>query len=918
MANNWHIPKLSTIEEKFKTDLSEGLTSREARSRLAEKNKNCKPSSLFLENGASPFKVALSFIISPLALILIIVALLATVLGRQFLGLSVLAVCASSLLVGGIILGRASKRIESMREFASPVVRVRRGGNLYYTDGRNLVRGDVILLCEGDLLTCDARLVSSDGLVVEELYNSDNKVQRRRVLKNAQAEYDRENAPAIPNADNMVYAGSAVVSGEALCVVCDTDRDVYLADFVSEGALGGKDAESELVKNFRPVFHRITFISVALLLILSLISLLTFNGKGSESFLYVFLMLLSAVFLLTDSLLSCGAKVIISSYIKRLSVHKSAQRGKDNSATVRNVKTLDVLTEVTDLFLVGKAGLCCGEFNISAVYTSQAQSDRLTCEIKGGERLLKYIYTYVKAQKEGSLDNEFRSNGYSDALFTHIRTCGYDVNAASIAIKSLYFASDVRSGRYYACAETESEVYRTAIVTDVSVLNKCKFIYDETARQIEKSDIEKISEFCSVAERKGDICLFVISEEDFGTVFEGVVVLEQKFDAEINAVMPELSKLNVKTTVLLFEEDQNSARLCSDPKLSRLFDRKIAYASEFRRSGDNILDGFGTFCAYVGFTDEEYRSLINYTRSKGSKTAAFGVCNDYNSVMACADVVISCDTLNYSSERHREALYEKLPPEGKDNSIRASQCTRLLAKVLVKRAHSNGGGLYSVMRAIKVSRCTYVSLAQFILLFALLMSPLLTFSIMSVFTGTVFLDPLMTAALAAVFALLSVSVFAKSEQKSIILAEKCDFTKYPYELLRSRFIPIVSRAGVALIVSIVVSILGAVGVFGENPVFTLPIFICLLLTLFVEVFIINTEFTKKGEGRRNCWLKVLISYGLLLGVCSLSTQSPFASEFFKNGWGSWEYFIILGYSVLYAIALFCPKLIEFIRNKRGI
>ncbi len=915
MANNWHIPELNAIEKKLNTDLSEGLSGREARARLAEKNKNGRPSSLFVEGKSSAVSEVLTFVGAPLAILLLIVALLTAILGRHLLGLSVLAVAIASLSFGGFILLNATKKLDAMKEFSSPMVRVKRGGHVFYTDGRNLVRGDIILLGEGDLLTCDARLISSDGLAVEELYSSADGVQSRRASKFA-AEYGKEAAPAVSDAENMLYAGSAITSGEATAVVCDTDRDVYLASFISEGALGGKDAEPALVKDFKPIFHRITFISVAILLMLSLIGLLTLNGK--ESFIYVFLMLLSAIYLLTDALLACGARVVISSYIKRLSTHKSSRRKRDNSAAVRNVRSLDTLTGVTDLLLVGKAGLSCGEFRIAAAYTAFGPSKELTVETAGADRLLKYIHTYIKAQSEGVIDSEFRANGYSDTLFTHLKTCGYDMSGASIAIKSLYFANDVRSGRSYACAETESEVYRTAIVTDKSILEKCALIYDGETRAIAEEDIYRITDFCKRAEKKGGNCLYVISENENGTIFEGVVVLEQKLDCDVDTVMAELLALNVKTTVLLYEEDEQMAKLLSAPELSKMFCGNIAYASNFRRSDKSILDGIGQYCAYVGFTNEEYCSLVSCMRKNGARIAAYGVCNDYNVVMAQSDIVVSCDVLNYASDKYKESLYEKLPPEGRETSVRASQRTRLLAKVIVKRANDNGGGLYSVMRAIRMSRCAYVSLAQSMLLFAMLMSPLLVFSLMSVATGTIFLDPLMSVSLASVFAMLSITIFTNAEQKGTILSQKRDFTKYSADLLHSRFIGIIVRAGIAFVVSLSVSILGAAGVFGEHPTYTLPIFICLLLTLFAEVFMINITFTKKGEGRSNCWLKVIVSYGLLLGLCAISTQSSFTSEFFKYGWGGREYFIILGYALLYAIALLVLRIIEKKSNKNAI
>jgi hypothetical protein len=171
------------------------------------------------------------------------------------------------------------------------------------------------------------------------------------------------------------------------------------------------------------------------------------------------------------------------------------------------------------------------------------------------------------------------------------------------------------------------------------------------------------------------------------------------------------------------------------------------------------------------------------------------------------------------------------------------------------------------------------------------------------------LDPVQSVALAAVFALLSATVFSDSEQKLDYLSVKRRYTEYPSRLLKKHIPTIITRAAVAFIVAVTVKILDLFGVFGESPAYTLPIFICMLFTMCFEVLIINSKHTKKGEGRSYSWLKIVIAYAVLIGVCAITTQMPFASEFFKNGFGSLEYLIIPGYLIIYGIALLVSYLI---------
>ena len=170
--------------------------------------------------------------------------------------------------------------------------------------------------------------------------------------------------------------------------------------------------------------------------------------------------------------------------------------------------------------------------------------------------------------------------------------------------------------------------------------------------------------------------------------------------------------------------------------------------------------------------------------------------------------------------------------------------------------------------------------------------------------------------LAATFAFLSVTVFTRAEHVDGVLAKSRDFTRYPIDLVKRNLSAIISRAAVATVLAIAIKILDAVGVFGDRTTYKLPIFICLLLTVFIEVFSLNRRFTKKGEGRSNCWIKVIVAYTVAIAIVAFSTQNVFSSNFYPNGLGSLEYLVIPAYILLYGIAIAIVPMIEKKRNKR--
>lgn len=98
------------------------------------------------------------------------------------------------------------------------VIKVLRDGKIKTVKGTSLVRGDVAVLTKGDIIPRDMRLVESDNLCVIEKYAGK---RIKPVAKDAMFFPMPEGNMHLRHKKNMVYAGSAVTSGEALAVVVD-------------------------------------------------------------------------------------------------------------------------------------------------------------------------------------------------------------------------------------------------------------------------------------------------------------------------------------------------------------------------------------------------------------------------------------------------------------------------------------------------------------------------------------------------------------------------------------------------------------------------------------------------------------------------------------------------------------------------
>jgi Ca2+-transporting ATPase len=175
-----------------------GLTSAEAAGRLRAEGPNALPARK--ERGL--LAIAVEVIREPMLLLLVSGAGIYLLLGDAHealvLGAAVMAVIAIT-----IIQERRSERaLEALRDLASPRARVVRDGTDARIPGAEVVRGDLLLLAEGDRIPADARLLSSNELLVDESLLTGESLP---VSKSAGA----------AGGEGQVYSGTLVVKGQA-------------------------------------------------------------------------------------------------------------------------------------------------------------------------------------------------------------------------------------------------------------------------------------------------------------------------------------------------------------------------------------------------------------------------------------------------------------------------------------------------------------------------------------------------------------------------------------------------------------------------------------------------------------------------------------------------------------------------------
>lgn len=213
VINRFHTASVQETAAYFQTDLQTGLSHQQAESQLQKYGEN-----KFKEKKRqSVLAVFLGQFKDLLVFILIVASLLSGLTGSWENTVVIVAVLLLNALLGTIQHFKAEKSLESLKSISSPYVKVMREGEVMTLSSEKLVPGDLLLLDAGDLVTADGRIVENHSLKVNE---SSLTGESEHVEKTS--ETLKEEQLPLGDQKNMVFSGSFVTYGHAVCIVTHT------------------------------------------------------------------------------------------------------------------------------------------------------------------------------------------------------------------------------------------------------------------------------------------------------------------------------------------------------------------------------------------------------------------------------------------------------------------------------------------------------------------------------------------------------------------------------------------------------------------------------------------------------------------------------------------------------------------------
>ncbi|HEV8679964.1 MAG TPA: cation-transporting P-type ATPase, partial [Stellaceae bacterium] len=196
-----------------------GLGGQEAAARLRDEGYNELPAG----NRRTLLRILIGIIGEPMFALLLGAAAVYLALGDLTEAVVLVAFATSSVSIALIQETRTERILESLRDLTSPRALVIRDGVERRIPGREVVRGDIVVLAEGDRVPADAVLLSGHDLRADESLLTGESVP---VGKLASAPGASAAAPARPGGEDLphVFSGSLIVRGRGLARVTATGQ----------------------------------------------------------------------------------------------------------------------------------------------------------------------------------------------------------------------------------------------------------------------------------------------------------------------------------------------------------------------------------------------------------------------------------------------------------------------------------------------------------------------------------------------------------------------------------------------------------------------------------------------------------------------------------------------------------------------
>ena len=215
----WHTLDIMDVARKLKSNINYGLSNEEAKNRLEKYGKNK------IENKKKdPFVFKFFRQFNDLMIIILIISAIVSAFITKLNGANdyldsiiIIGIVILNALMGTLQEVKAEKSIEALKNMSSPVVKVKREGNIISIPNEDVVIGDLVFLEAGNYVPADCRIIKSYNLKIEEASLTGENVP---ILKDEKVKLSGD--CNVSDMLNMAFGTSIITNGNAEAIVTET------------------------------------------------------------------------------------------------------------------------------------------------------------------------------------------------------------------------------------------------------------------------------------------------------------------------------------------------------------------------------------------------------------------------------------------------------------------------------------------------------------------------------------------------------------------------------------------------------------------------------------------------------------------------------------------------------------------------
>jgi Mg2+-importing ATPase len=229
--------------------------------------------------------------VNPLVVVLLVIGGFSLFFGEKISALFVIAMAMFSVCLSFIQEHRASREAQALSEMVRATTTVFRDGQPKEVKIREIVPGDIIDLCAGDMIPADLRIISCKDLFINQASLTGESFPIEKISEPVQAA-----GSSLADMRNIAFMGSSVVSGTAMGLVIKTGISTQF------GELSRRLASIRVHTSFDTGVRRFTWLMIRFMIVM-VIAIFAINAVDKHNWIQALLFSLAVAVGLTPEML---------------------------------------------------------------------------------------------------------------------------------------------------------------------------------------------------------------------------------------------------------------------------------------------------------------------------------------------------------------------------------------------------------------------------------------------------------------------------------------------------------------------------------------------------------------------------------------------------------------------------------------